>query len=83
MHPARNIVVEQEYNKIGAVLGRLDLGQIDRDEARFGVGRERDAERFGQELGAEGRAALEQIDEDLVGHGGHGGERGTLTIETP
>jgi len=64
-HPDRDVAVEQEDDDVSAVLGGLDLGQIDRNEARFGVGGERDAERFGEELGAERRAVLEEIDEDL------------------
>jgi hypothetical protein len=78
-HPDGDIAVEQEDDDVGAVLGGPDLGQIDRDEARFGVGGERDAERFGEELGAERGAVLEEIDEDLVGHGCHGGDNRTHT----
>jgi hypothetical protein len=59
---------------ISAVFGRLDLGQIDRGKASFGVGRERNAQRFDQDFGGERGAILEEIDEDLVSHGGHGSE---------
>ena len=73
-HPDRDVAVEQEDDDVGAVLGGLDLGQIDRDEAGLGVGRERDAEHFDEDLGGERRAVLEEIHEDLVGHRGHGGD---------
>ena len=69
--PDRDVAVEQEDDNVGAVLGGPDLGQIDRDEARLGVGGERDAERFGEQLGTQRGAVLEEVDEDLVGHGRH------------
>ena len=85
-HPDRDVAVEKEDDDIGAVLGGLDLGQVDRGEARFGVGRERDAQHLDEDLGGERRAVLEEIDEDLVGHGGHGGDAsirsGRMTIRT-
>ena len=60
-HRDGDVADEQEDNDISAVLGGLNLRQINRDDARLGVGRERDAERFGEELGAERGAVLEEI----------------------
>src|SRR4029453_428826 len=54
--------------------GRLDLGQVDRGESSFGVGREREAQYLDEDFGGWTGAVLEEIDEDLVSHGGHGGE---------
>ena len=53
--PDRDVAVEQEDDDVGAVLGGPDLGEVDRDEARLGVGGERDAERLGEELGGRAR----------------------------
>jgi len=42
-HPDRDVAVEKEKDDIGAVFGRLDLGQIGRDDPRLGVVRKRDS----------------------------------------
>ena len=73
-HQDGNVVVEQDDDDVRAVLGGLDLGQIDRGKACFSVGGEGDAQGLDQDLGGERGAVLEEIHQDLVGHGGHGGE---------
>jgi hypothetical protein len=78
-HPDRHLAVQQEDDDVGPILGRPDLRQVDRDEARLRVRREGDAERFGEKLGPERGAVLEEVDDDLVGHGDHALLAGTLT----
>jgi hypothetical protein len=73
-NPDPDIAVEEEDDDVSAVLGGLDLGQVDRGEASFGIGREREAQYLDEDLGGEGGAVFEEIHEDLVSHGGHGGE---------
>ncbi|WP_437586313.1 hypothetical protein [Sorangium sp. So ce1000] len=70
-HGDGEVVSEQEDDEVCAVLGRLDLGEVDRGDACSGVWRERHAEHLDEELCGERRTVLEEIDEDLMGHGGH------------
>jgi hypothetical protein len=72
-HPDGDVTGEKHDNDVGAVFGRLDLGQVGRGEARFGVRWKRGAQHLDQDLGGERRTVLEEIDEDLMGHRGHGG----------
>jgi hypothetical protein len=73
-HPGGAVTVEKEDDGIGAVFGGLDLGQVGRGDTGLGVVRKRNAEHLDQDLGGEGWAVLEEIHEDLVGHGGHAGD---------
>ena len=78
-HQDGNVGVEQDDDDISAVFGGLNLSQVDRGEARFRVGRESNAQRLDKELGGERGAVLEEIHQDLVGHGGHDGKVRTRT----
>jgi len=49
----------------------LNLRQIDGCEACFGIGGEPDAQRLVEDFGGERGAVLEEVDEDLMGHGYH------------
>jgi hypothetical protein len=69
--PDRDVAVEQDDDHIGAVFGRLDLGQVGRDEAGFRVGRKREAQHLDQDFGGERRTIFEEISEDLVSHRRH------------
>ena len=62
--------------------GRILVRSIETRRASV-LGGEGHAERFGEELGAERGAVLEEVDEGVVGHGGHGGEGCTLAREAP
>jgi len=71
-HLDRDAVLEKDDDRIGAVFGGLDLGQVDRGEASLSIVRKRLTQHLRQHLWGERGTVLEEVHEDLMGHRGHG-----------